>query len=137
MGTKAGKARAIGVSHYCRSHVEDILAVATVPIALNQVMYHVGMGKSPDLGSDFKDYCQQMGIVYMSFSTLCGPCGEKDNMELINGPLVTEIGKAHGVSGPQVALKWAVQQGIPVVPKSHKPEHLKEDFDLFSFSLSE
>merc|ERR1719160_478771 len=55
---KAGKARAIGVSHYCKTHIEDILSVATLPIALNQVMYHVGMGASPDLGSDFKDYCQ-------------------------------------------------------------------------------
>jgi len=133
---KAGKARAIGVSHYCKSHIEDILSVATLPIALNQVMYHVGMGMSPNLGSDFKDYCQSVGIVYMSFSTLCGPCG-KDKLELISGPLVTEIGKAHNVSGPQVALRWAVQQGIPVVPKSSNPAHLKEDFDLFSFSLSQ
>jgi len=132
---KAGKARAIGVSHYCKTHIQDILEVATLPIALNQVMYHVGMGQSPDLGNDYKDYCQSQGIVYMSFSTLCGPCGA-DKMELINGPLVTKIGKAHNVSGPQVALRWAVQQGIPVVPKSAKLEHLKEDFDLFSFHLT-
>merc|ERR1712110_502181 len=68
---------------------------------------------------------------------LCGPCDGADKTELIDGPLVTEIGKAHGVSGPQVALKWAVQQGIPVVPKSSSPEHLAEDFDLFSFSLTQ
>lgn len=134
---KAGKARAIGVSHYCKSHIEDILSVATLPIALNQVMYHVGMGMSPNLGSDYKEYCQSVGIVYMSFSTLCGPCAGKEKTELINGPLVTEIGKAHNVSGPQVALKWAVQQGIPVIPKSSKAAHLKEDFDLFSFTLSQ
>lgn len=134
---KKGKARAIGVSHYCKSHIEDILSVATVPIALNQVMYHVGMGMSPNLGSDFKDYCQGIGIVYMSFSTLCGPCAGKEKTELIDGPLVTEIGKAHNVSGAQVSLRWAVQQGIPVVPKSGNPTHLKEDFDLFSFSLSQ
>lgn len=133
---KTGKARAIGVSHYCKTQLEDILSVATLPIALNQVMYHVGMGMSPDLGNDYKSYCQSLGIVYMSFSTLCGPCG-KDKMELIDGPLVTEIGKAHNVTGPQIALKWAVQQGIPVVPKSSKPQHLKEDFDLFSFTLSQ
>jgi len=133
---KAGKARAIGISHYCKSHIEDILSVATLPIALNQVMYHVGMGMSPNLGNDYKEYCQSVGIVYMSFSTLCGPCG-KEKMELINGPLVTEIGKAHNVTGAQVALRWAVQQGIPVVPKSSKLQHLKEDFDLFSFSLTQ
>jgi len=133
---KAGKARAIGVSHYCKTHIEDVLSVATVPIALNQVMYHVGMGMSPDLGSDYKGFAQSVGIVYMSFSTLCGPCG-KEKDELITGPLVTEIGKAHNVTGAQVALKWSVQQGIPVVPKSANPKHLAEDFDLFSFTLSQ
>jgi len=133
---KSGKARAIGVSHYCKTHIEDILSVATLPIALNQVMYHVGMGMSPNLGNDYKSYMESVGIVYMSFSTLCGPCG-KDKMELIDGPLVTELGKAHNVTGPQIALKWAVQQGIPVVPKSSKPKHLAEDFDLFSFTLSQ
>jgi len=130
---KAGKARAIGISHYCKSQIEDILSVATVPIALNQVRYHVGMGMAPNLGSDYKG----VGIVYMSFSTLCGPCSGKVPLELINGPLVTEIAKAHGVSGAQVALRWAVQQGIPVVPKSSKAKHLQADFDPFSFTLTQ
>jgi len=134
---KEGKARAIGVSHYCKSHIEDVLSVATLPIALNQVMYHVGMGMSANKGSDFKDYDQSIGIVYMSFSTLCGPCDGADKTELITGPLVSSIGKAHNVTGPQVALRWAVQQGIPVVPKSSNPKHLAEDFDLFSFSLTQ
>lgn len=134
---KAGKARAIGVSHYCQKHVQDVLSVATLPIALNQVMYHVGMGMSPNIGSDYKDYMQSLGIVYMSFSTLCGPCDGADSKELITGPLVTKIGKAHNVTGPQVALRWAVQQGIPVVPKSSNPKHLAEDFDLFSFDLTQ
>lgn len=134
---KEGKARAIGVSHYCKSHIEDVLSVATLPIALNQVMYHVGMGMAPNYGSDFKDYDQSIGIVYMSFSTLCGPCDGADKTELITGPLVTSIGKAHNVTGAQVALRWAVQQGIPVVPKSSNPKHLAEDFDLFSFSLTQ
>lgn len=133
---KEGKAKAIGISHYCQRHVEDILEVATVPIALNQVMYHVGMGNSPDVATDYKDYMKSKGIVYMSFSTLCGPC-DGETMELITGDLVTEIGNAHNVTGPQVALKWAVQQGIPVVPKSSNPKHQAQDFDLFSFTLSD
>ena len=103
---KAGKAKAIGISHYCKSHVEDILSVASVPIALNQVMYHVGMGGSPDIATDYKDYMKSKNIVYMSFSTLCGPCEGDEPMELITGPLVTEIGNAHNVTGAQVAALW-------------------------------
>jgi len=132
-----GKAKAIGISHYCKSHVEDVLSVATLPIALNQVMYHVGMGTSPDVATDYKDFMQQVGIVYMSFSTLCGPCDGDDPKVLTEGPLVTEIGKKHNKSGAQVALRWAVQQGVPVVPKSKDAKHLVEDFDLFSFNLTE
>merc|ERR1739845_88562 len=95
------------------------------------------MGMSPNLGSDYKDFCQSVGIVYMSFSTLSGPCDGNDKTELINGPPVTEIGMAHNITGPQVALRWAVQQGIPVIPKSSSPKHLAEDFDLFSFTLTQ
>jgi len=131
-----GKARAIGVSHYCKSHVEETLEVASVPIGLNQVMYHVGMGMSPDIATDYKEYMLQQGIVYMSFSTLCGPCGEEQSRELITGPLVTEVGSHYNVSGAQVSLRWAVQQGFPVIPRSSSRAHLASNFDLFSFNLS-
>jgi len=57
-------------------------------------------------------------------------------MELINGSLVTEIGKAHGKTGAQVALKWLVQQGIPVIPKSDNPVHQRENMELFDFQLT-
>merc|ERR1712232_719858 len=99
--------------------------------------YHIGMGSAVSTANDDKEYCQSKGVLYMSFSTLCGPCGKPGNRTLIDGPMVTEIAKAHQVTGPQVALRWAVQQGIPVVPKSHKTKHLKSDFDLFSFKLTD
>jgi diketogulonate reductase-like aldo/keto reductase len=127
-----GKARAIGVSHYCQKQLEDILEIATVPIAANQEEWHVGMGTDP---SGVVSFCKQHGISYQSFSPLCGPCGNQSSV-LIDGPLVTKIGKKHGKSGPQVALKWLVQQGSPVIPKSHNVEHIQQDFDVLSWSLS-
>mmetsp|Transcript_89658 Transcript_89658/g.253976 ORF Transcript_89658/g.253976 Transcript_89658/m.253976 type:complete len:317 (+) Transcript_89658:61-1011(+) len=134
---KSGKARAIGVSHYCQAQLEDILAINTVPVALNQVEYHIGMGSATGDATDDKEFCQRQGIVYMSFSTLCGPCPAPYNTTLITGKMVSEIGKAHGKKGTQVALRWAVQQGIPVVPKSDKEHHLREDLALFDFELTE
>jgi len=131
---KAGKARAIGVSHYCQKHIEDVLEIATVPIAVNQEEWHVGMGTDPQ---GLVSFCKKHGISYQSFSPLCGPCAPKDHMELITGKMVTDIGKAHNVSGVQVSLKWLVQQGSPVVPKSSNPAHLHQDLDLFSFDLTE
>merc|ERR1712232_114478 len=64
---KAGKARAIGVSHYCKGQIEDILSVASLPIAVDQVQYHVGMGSAGPQANDDKAYVQSKGIVYESF----------------------------------------------------------------------
>jgi diketogulonate reductase-like aldo/keto reductase len=131
---KAGKARAIGVSHYCQQHILDVLEIATVPIAVDQEEWHVGMGTDPQ---GLVSFGKKHGISYQSFSPLCGPCSKKDHEDLISGPLVTSIGKAHNVSGVQVALKWLVQNGSPVIPKSSDPAHIQEDLDLFSFTLTD
>jgi len=133
---KQGKARAIGVSHYCESHIKDIMKVKTLPIAINQVQYHVGMGSAGPLATDDKSFMKAEGILYESFSPLCGPCTPPANKELLDGELVTKIGKAHGKAGPQIALKWMVQQGIPVIPKSSNPAHIKQNMELFDFNLT-
>jgi len=130
----AGKARSIGVSHYCQKHLEDVLAIATVNIAVNQQEWHVGMGTDP---VGVVSFCKSKGISYQSFSPLCGPCGKTGKDSLLFGPQVTSIGKAHNVSGAQVSLRWLVQQGSPVIPKSSVEKHLHEDLDLFSFNLTD
>jgi len=134
---KAGKARAIGVSHYCKRHIEDIMKVATVQIAVNQVQFHVGMGTAVDNATDYRAYDATVGITYQSFSPLCGPCPGPAHKELITGDLVSSIGKAHGKTGAQVSLKWQVQQKIPVIPKSNNPKHIAQNIDLFGWELAE
>jgi len=137
---KAGKAKAIGISHYCKKHLDDVLEIATIPPAVNQVQYHVGMASpatsSPN-ATDDKGYMKTRGVTYESFSPLCGPCDGDDHMELITGQLVTSIGAKYGKTGAQVALKWQVQQGIPVIPKSSNPTHIAQNLDLFSWTLSD
>eukprot|EP00965_Chrysotila_dentata_P187769 6172339-Pleurochrysis_carterae.AAC.3 len=109
-----GRARSIGVSHYCKRHLQELFEVAKVKPAANQVEYHIGMGSAGPNATDDKAFCEKAGIKYLSFSTLCGPCGTR---ELLTGPLVTSVGRLHNRSGAQVSLRWAVQQGVPVVPK--------------------
>eukprot|EP00966_Prymnesium_polylepis_P164432 3801681-Prymnesium_polylepis.1 len=58
---KAGLARSLGVSHFCKTHLDDVLEVATVPVAVNQVQYHVGMGPSGDDANDYKSYDTSKG----------------------------------------------------------------------------
>jgi 2,5-diketo-D-gluconate reductase A len=131
---KSGEARSIGISHYCRQHIHDIIDVATVLPSINQVEYHVG---SQDI-DNVRETCKVYGITFMSFSPLCGPCKYEAEDSLINGNLVTEIASHYkDVSGSQVALRYIAQQGIPVIPKSHSKEHLASNFDIFGFELSD
>jgi diketogulonate reductase-like aldo/keto reductase len=142
---KAGKARAIGVSHYCDNHIQDILDVATVTPMINQVQYHVGMGAPSTSGLNATDMpvpstpAQQpsyKGVTYQSFSPLCGPCSPADHFKLINGSMVSKIGAAHGKTGAQVSLKWQVQRGIPVIPKTSTKEYMLQNLDLFDWMLT-
>ena len=116
------------------------VVVASEPVALNQVQYHPGMGPLSGVNASLRhdpDYMKEKGVVYAAYSSLCGPCPAPDDKTLISGPLVTRIGKAHGKSGAQVSLRWAVQRNIPVIPKSHSPDHLKQNLDLFSWKLTD
>lgn len=142
---KAGKARAIGVSHYCENHIADIMEIATVQPAVNQVQYHVGMAPAATHGLNATDMPVPntpagqpsfKGIVYQPFSSLCGPCG---TTELIDGPLVVGIGKKYIPvrSGAQVSLRYLVQRGMPVIPKSDNKAYLIENIDLFNWELSD
>lgn len=111
-----GEARSIGVSHYCTQHLEDILWTNKVMPSINQVEMHIG---SQDVDT-VRETCSDLGITFMSFSPLCGPCEYDDPKDsLINGELVTEIASHYpGKSGAQVSLRFLVQQGIPVIPVS-------------------
>merc|ERR1712232_185019 len=122
---KAGKARAIGVSHYCQKHLQDVLDIATVPVAINQQEWHVGMEPDPE---GVRSFCDAHNITFQPFSPLCGPCGTH---ELITGNLVTGIGAAHNKSGSQVSLRWLVENGSPVIAKTDNPKHLALNMDLF------
>ena len=133
---EAGKARAIGVSNFCPSSLDCLLKTAKVVPAVNQVSYHVGIVGGPDPGTGIKSYCEAHGIVLQAYSPLAvGTPGAAAT--LINGELVTEIGKAHGKTGPQVALRWVWQHGVPLATRSTSRRHLAQNRDLFGWELSE
>ena len=137
----SGKARSIGVSHYCTKHISDILEIATVMPSINQVEYHVG---SQDVDNVIET-CRQNNITFMSFSPLCGPCSNYDRSDsLIDGTLVSTIGNKYNVSGSQVSLRFIVQQALEensvfggVIPKSNNMEHIESNINVFSFTLSD
>jgi diketogulonate reductase-like aldo/keto reductase len=137
----SGKARSIGLSHYCSQHITDILEIATVAPSINQVEYHVG---SQDVDR-VMEFCRQHNITFMSFSPLCGPCTNYDPLDsLIDGTLVTAIGTKYNVSGSQIALRFIVQQALEhdsvmggVIPKSNNEELIRSNLNIFSFELTD
>lgn len=135
----AKEARTIGVSHYCKQHLDDVFEVAKVMPSINQVEWHVG--GEPD---GVKDYCAEKKVFFQSFSPLCGPCKYDPVDSLINGDLVTSIAKNYpGKEASQISLKFLVQQAqtqpfiAGVIPKSNNPDHLKANADLFDFTLTD
>lgn len=135
-----GKARSIGISHYCARHIQDIMEVATVMPSINQVEYHVGSGDADHV----MEFCRQHRITFMSFSPLCGPCQYEPQDSLISGDLVSGIAQRYNVTGAQVSLRFIVQQALQessyvggVIPKSNNIDHIRANMDLFSFELSD
>ena len=138
----SGKARSIGVSHYCASHLRDIIDVADIIPSINQVEYHVGSGDIDTV----RDFGKQHGVTFMSFSPLCGPCRYEPADSLITGDLVTSIGDRYNKTGSQVSLRFIVQQALEeqvngtmagVIPKSNNPDHIAQNMDIFGWSLSQ
>jgi diketogulonate reductase-like aldo/keto reductase len=137
----SGKARSIGVSHYCTQHIMDILEIATVLPSINQVEYHIG---SQDVDNVIET-CRQYNITFMSFSPLCGPCSNYNRSDsLIDGTLVSSIAQKYNVTGSQVSLRFIVQQALEsnsvfggVIPKSNNEEHIQSNLRIFSFELNE
>ncbi|WP_175956396.1 aldo/keto reductase [Schaalia sp. Marseille-Q2122] len=121
----AGQARAIGLSNFEQHHVEAILEGGTVAPHVNQFEAH------PYLPNDeLRTFCWRQGIVTEAWSPLARGKATQDAR-------LAAIGEAHGVSAAQVALRWALQRGDIIFPKSVTSARQEENFDLFGFCLSD
>lgn len=126
-----GQLRAVGVSNYCSACLKCLDNEAILPM-VNQVHYQVGMGPDPQ---GFKTFTEKRGIHLQAWSPL-GMGGSGSN-PIMKGDLTTSIGKKHGKSPVQIALKWIVSKNVSVSTKSSNPAHLVQDLDIFDFELDE
>lgn len=124
---KEGKLRAIGVSNFFPDHFIDLASNVEIVPAVNQVETHVfNQQRKP------QEYMEELGTHIMSW----GPLAEGRNGFFTN-PTLAAIGERHGKSVAQVALRWLVQRGVIIIPKSTHIERMRENLDLFSFELSD
>jgi len=123
----AKRVRSIAVSNFSPDQLLCILQDrrSTVPVA-NQMPYSVGHGQDPVVADAGK-----YGVVVQAYSPLGGAFGP-----LARDPLCSSIGKHHGKSSAQVALRWILQHNVTIATQSTKLEHLQSDLALFDFQLS-
>ena len=124
---KAGKVRAIGVSNFYPDHLIDLSHFVDVVPAVNQVETHVFFQQT-----EARKYMDELGVAHMSW----GPLAEGKNGVFSNETLAA-IGAAHGKTGPQVALRYLLQRGIIVIPKSTHKERMAQNLQLFDFTLTD
>lgn len=121
---KSKRVRAIGVSNFQVHHLKDLLADASVVPAVNQVEFHPLLRQQ-----ELLDFCKRHKIQHEAWSPLMqGKAGAV--AELV------EIGKKHGKTPEQVALRWEMQKGSVVIPKSSNRERIVANAAIFDFALS-
>ena len=119
------KLRAIGVSNFMPERYLDLINHSKVVPAINQVETHVFRQQR-----ELRRLECQIGTKHESWSPLA--CGQNG---IFKNPMLSKIAENRGRSVSQIALRFLVQQGIIVIPKSTKPEHMKENFSVLDFEL--
>jgi len=127
-----GRVRAIGVSNFMPEHLERLLAETTIVPAVNQIEVHPYFQQAA-----LRQLNGQHGIINQAWSPIGGITFYRGNgKSTLEDPVLLDIAKARGKTAAQVMLRWHLQEGRSVIPKSIKPARIAENFDVFDFTLS-
>jgi diketogulonate reductase-like aldo/keto reductase len=127
-----GKVRAIGVSNFMPEHLDRLLKQTSVVPAVNQIELHPYF-QQPALQRVDADH----HIVTQAWSPIGGITSYRGGQKsTFDDPTLLEIARRHGKSAAQVMLRWHLQEGRSVIPKSTKPARIAENFDVFDFELT-
>lgn len=119
-----GVAHSIGVSNYTIRHLEDVLSESPVPPAVNQVEFHPFLYQR-----DLLDYSDSQRIQTEAYSPLVR--GRR-----MDHPAIRAIAKERNRTSAQVLIRWGLQHGLVVIPKSVRPERIRENAGVFDFELT-
>ena len=115
---KAGKLRAIGVSNFLKGDIDSLWEAAEIKPMVNQVLCHVS-----NTPLDLIEYCQGKGIVMEAYSPVA-------HGEALKNEKIAEIASKYGVSVPQLCIRYDIQLGMIVLPKTANPAHMKSNADI-------
>ena len=123
----AGKLRAIGVSNFYPDRLVDLASFARIKPMVNQIETHPLFQRTDD-----HTWMEKYGVAHEAWA----PFGEGRG-GLFENEVLTEIGAKYGKTAAQVVLRWNIQRGVVVLPKSTHKERMAENFDVFDFALSD
>jgi diketogulonate reductase-like aldo/keto reductase len=128
-----GKVRAIGVSNFMVEHLTKLLDHSKVVPAVNQIEVHPYFAQR-----EVQEFAVGHGILIQAWSPIGGITFYRGGSRgsTLDDPLIGAIARAHGKSPAQVMLRWGLQEGRSVIPKSTKPARIAENIDVFDFELS-
>ena len=126
-----GKLRAIGVSNFLPVRLERLLNETEVVPTVNQIEVHPYTQQR-----ELQDFNRAHGILTQAWSPIGGLRTYSNGDTPLTNPTIVAIGEAYGKSPAQVMLRWHIQEGRQVIPKSVKPARIAENFDVFDFELS-
>jgi diketogulonate reductase-like aldo/keto reductase len=122
---KTGKAKSIGVSNYTKSHLEELLSECKIKPVVNQVELHVFLHQ-PEL----VEYCQANDIILEAYSPLA-------HGYRMDNDTIKNIAKKHGKSYAQIMVRWCIEKGFVVLPKSAHKDRIEENMKVFDFNLDD
>ena len=118
-----GRIRSIGVSNFNQDHLERVIGETGVTPAVNQIELHPGYQQR-----DKRDFLKKHNIALESYSPL-------GSGSMLDDETIGEIAKKHGKTPAQIMIRWQLDEGIIVIPKSVHPERIRANFDVFGFAL--
>lgn len=120
---RSGKAKAIGVSNYTVTHLEEMKKYATILPAVNQVEFHPFLYQE-----ELLNYCKQNKIVLNAYRSLT-------NGQRMNNEVIENIAKKYNKSNAQILIRWCLQHGVITLPRSIHKEHIEENINVFDFEI--
>ncbi|KAF4744566.1 hypothetical protein FOZ63_031768, partial [Perkinsus olseni] len=129
------KVRSIGVSNFDIVRMRHLLRAARIKPAVNQVEVHPFLPQK-----DLLEFCRDEGVAIVAYAPLGAPAYPYDHdgplPDVLNHPAIRALADRHGKTAAQIAIRWAIQRGTIVIPKSVHKRRIEENFDVFDFALS-
>lgn len=123
-----GKIRAIGVSNFEPDQLLDLIAYNNIVPAVNQIETNLYCQRTTE-----RNWMDKKQVAHMAYA----PLGQGNRNEMFSEPAVLALAKKYSKTPAQILLRFLTQKGIAVIPRSTQTAHIKENFDLFNFALTD